>query len=236
MALSCPRATVYNPLGWANLMRTTTPGFLTEQLQLADEMRSGRDEMIEPEDLPGRYGRVIHAVNRVLLAVGSEAVLGGGWAVWRHGFVGRVTQDVDVVLPADRVEDFIRTASVAGFDPLPRQPGRWPKLMHRDTGVQVDILPEGERPGTPSRPAPTTLPHPVVLGARGPQLRYITLPALVLLKLGAGRARDESDVVELLRANPGEIQAIRLHLESVHSDYPLAFDRLVERAREQRDE
>lgn len=216
-------------------MRSITPKLLTEQLELAEELRTGRDQMMEPEDLPGRYGRVIRAVNHVLRAIGSEAVLGGGWAVWRHGFVGRVTQDVDVVLPADRIEDFIRTASVAGFEPLPSQPGRWPKLTHKDTGVQVDVLPEGERPGTPTRPAPTTMPHPSALGASGSQLRYITLPSLVLLKLGAGRARDESDVVELLRANPEQVDAIRRHLVTIHADYVTAFDRLAERAREQRD-
>lgn len=217
-------------------MRTITPKILTEQLELAEALRAGRANMTEPEDLPGRYGRVVRAVNHVLRAIGSEAVLGGGWAVWRHGYIGRVTQDVDVVLPADRVDEFIRAASVAGFEPLPRQRGRLPKLTHKDTGVQVDILPEGERPGTPSKPAPTTLPHPSALGASGNQLRYITLPALVLLKLAAGRARDESDVVELLRANPHDVDRIRRHLQNVHGQYVSAFDRLVERAREQGDE
>ena len=217
-------------------MRTITPEVLTEQLELAEALRAGGTNMTEPQDLPGRYGRVIRAVNHVLRAIGSEAVLAGGWAVWRHGYIGRVTQDVDVVVPADRVDDFVRTASVAGFEPLPRRPGRWPKLTHRETGVQVDLLPEGERPGTPSRPAPTTLPHPSTLGASGDQLRYITLPALIHLKLAAGRARDESDVVELLRANPAQVDAIRKHLASVHVAYVTALDRLAERAREQGEE
>ena len=128
---------------------------------------------------------MIKAVDHLLDVLGCEAVVGGGWAVWRHGYVGRVTQDVDVVLGADRVADFVRAASVAGFEILPTQPGRWPKLVHRETGVTVDILPEGERPGTPSHPAPTTLPHPLSIGAGGRKLRYITLPALIELKLGA---------------------------------------------------
>jgi hypothetical protein len=217
-------------------MRTITPDLLAEQLQLADHLLAGRDAMLEPQDLPGRYGRVVKAVDRVLHLVASEAVLGGGWAVWRHGYIGRVTQDVDIVLPADRVDEFLRVASVSGFELLPRRAGRWPKVMHKETNVRVDILPEGERPGTPSRPAPTTLPHPSALGAGGPRLRYITLPALVQLKLAAGRARDDSDVVELVRSNPGETDAVRLHLASVHPDYVATFDKLVQRAREQQDE
>ena len=209
---------------------------LTEQLALADQLLAGRDTMFEPQDLPGRYGRVIHALDHLLQAIGCPSVLGGGWAVWRHGFLGRVTQDVDILIPSDRVDELLRVAAVSGFDVLPRQPGRWPKLMHKSTGVRVDILPEGERPGTPARPAPTTLPHPAALGAAGDKLRYISLPGLILLKLAAGRARDEADVVELMRANPNDAQAIRTHLASVHADYVAAFDRLLARAREQQDE
>src|SRR5687768_12853045 len=85
---------------------------------------------------PGRYGQVIRALNHLLKVVQCPSVLGGGWAVWRHGFLGRVTQDVDIVLPADALPDFLRTAAVSGFDVLPQQPGRWPKPMHKDTGVQ----------------------------------------------------------------------------------------------------
>jgi hypothetical protein len=209
---------------------------LNDQLELADTLLAGRDRMFEPQDLPGRYGRVIRAVDHLLQAVGCEAVLGGGWAVWRHGFYGRVTQDVDIVLAADRVDEFLRAAAVAGFDVLPQPPGRWPKLMHRETNIKVDILPEGQRPGTVSRPAPTTLPHPSALGASGHALRYITLPALIELKLAAGRARDEGDVVELVRANPQQIESVRQHLATVHANYAAAFDQLVQRARDQRDE
>jgi hypothetical protein len=58
---------------------------------------------------------------------------------------------------------------------------------------------------------------------------------LVELKLAAGRARDESDVVELIRANADAVDEIRQHLASAHSDYSSAFERFVERARDQED-
>lgn len=209
---------------------------LTEQLELADELSTGRSRMFEPQDLPGRYGRVVRALDHLLRAVGCEAVVGGGWAVWRHGFHGRMTQDVDIVLAADRVDEFLRAAALTGFDVLPQPPGRWPKLIHKETGIKVDILPEGERPGSLSSPAPTTLPHPSVLGASGTMLRYISLPALIELKLAAGRPRDEADVAELIRANPNQVTAMRQHLSAIHQDYVIAFDRLVQRAGDQRDE
>ena len=127
-------------------------------------------------------------------------------------------------------------ASVAGFEVLPQPIGRWPKLRHRETGVQVDILPEGERPGTVSNPAPTTIRHPLAMGAGEQTLEYISLPCLIELKLAAGRVRDEADVTELIRVNLSQIEAIRQHLAGIHTDYVQAFDRLLKRAREQRDE
>jgi hypothetical protein len=62
------------------------------------------------------------------------------------------------------------------------------------------------------------------------------LPSLIELKLAAGRARDEADVVELIRVNPEHLDAIRVHLSSVHFDYLEHFNQLVERAREQGEE
>lgn len=216
-------------------MSSRTLTALSEQLELADQLLAGSAHMFEPQDLPGRYGRAVKAVDHLLQVLHCPSVLGGGWAVWRHGYVGRVTQDLDIALPADRIDEFLRAASVAGFDLLPVQPGRWPKVLHKETGIQVDILPEGGRPGTESKPAPTVIPHPKLMGAAGDTLRYIALPSLIELKLAAGRARDESDIVELMRANPDRSDTIRQHLAGVHPNYVQAFDVLVQRAREQGD-
>ena len=142
---------------------------LAAQLELADAVPPGKETMINPQDLPGRYGRVIQALDRLLKAVDCEAVVAGGWAVWRHGYLGRVTQDVDIVVPAARVEELLRPALVSGFDVPATPPGIWPKLRHKESGVSVDILPEGATPGTPSNPAPTTIPHPSRLGAAAAQ-------------------------------------------------------------------
>lgn len=217
-------------------MTAVTLAFLKENLALGELLLAGRDSMFEPQDLPGRYGRVVKAIDRLLAALNCESVLGGGWAVWRHGFFGRMTQDIDIVLPAARIEEFIHAATVSGFEALPQVEGRWPKVRHKDTDVTVDILPEGGRPGTPGKLAPTVIPHPSSLGGVGGRLSYITLPALVQLKLAAARARDDADVVELVRVHPEEVDAIRTHLVGVHADYATAFDFLVERARQQRDE
>jgi hypothetical protein len=214
-------------------MAVVNQALVDERLDLADQLLTGRARMLEPQDLPGRYGRVVRAIDHVLQATQTEAVVGGGWAVWRHGFLGRLTQDIDIVVPLSRLEEFLRVAAVAAFSVVPRPEGLWPRLLHKETDITVDILPEGGRPGTPTRPAPTTIPPPAALGAGGWALRYMSLPSLVELKLAAGRARDESDVVELVRANPDRVEAVRQHLAGVHADYVRAFDNLIERAREQ---
>jgi hypothetical protein len=206
-----------------------TTAILTQQLELADALLAGRDHMLEPQDLPGRYGRVVKAIDRVLAACECEAVVAGGWAVWRHGYIGRVTQDIDIAIPQGRVEEFLRTASVSGFEILTPPAHNWPKLRHRETGIEVDILPEGARPGTKSRPAPTTIPHPGLMGAERGKLHYVELDSLIELKLAAGRLRDEADVLELVRENRERLDEIKRHLKAVHEQYAQRFDTLCGR-------
>ena len=217
------------------MMHTLTLDHLTEQLELADEMRAGRDHMLDPQDLPGRFGRAIRAVNHLLQAMDCPAVVAGGWAVWRHGYVGRVTEDVDIVLPADRIDEFLNAATFGGFECLPVRPGNWPKVRHKESDIKVDVLPEGATPGTPSQMAPTTIPHPDRLGAEGHALKYISLSGLIELKLAAGRARDESDVVELIRANGDQVAGIREHLAKVHPRYVSQFEILAAKAMDESD-
>jgi hypothetical protein len=150
--------------------------------------------------------------------------------------VARLTYDVDIALPADRIDEFLRVTSVSGFEILPQRPGRWPKVRHKETGIKVDVLPEGAQPGAQDEPAPTNIPHPVKMGAKPGPLSYITLASLVELKLAAGRLRDQNDVLELIRSNETQLDSIRQHLATVHPNYVQAFDRIVEQAKKQRDE
>jgi hypothetical protein len=157
-------------------MSTVTLDFLTEGLELADQLRAGRETMLTPQDLPGRYGRVVKAVNHLLDVMRCPSVLAGGWAVWRHGFVGRVTQDINIVLPADRIEEFVRLAGLSGFENLPQPEGRWPKVRHKETEIKVDIVPEAATPGTAAKLAPTAIRHPGTMGGQGAALCYIPCP------------------------------------------------------------
>jgi hypothetical protein len=217
-------------------MAQVTLAFLQEQIELNDYLVANRKYMHNPQDLPGRFGRVVKAVDHLLEVMNCEAVLGGGWAVWHHGFTERLTLDLDIALPVARLDEFLQVASVSGFRIVPSQRGRWPKVLHKETGVKVDILPEGGRPGTLSRPAPTTIPSPRAMGGQGSILRYMNFNSLIELKLAAGREKDWADVVMLLQKHEDQMDAIRQHLATVHPEYVITFDRLVQSAREQQDE
>jgi hypothetical protein len=119
---------------------------------------------------------------------------------------------------------------VAGFHVLHVPEGRWPKVQHKDTDITVDILPEGKRPGTANRPAPTLIGHPNQMGGTASKLQYIDLASLIELKLAAGRTKDELDVIELLRAKPDCLDTVRQHLVKVHADYVTTFNALAARA------
>jgi hypothetical protein len=72
-------------------MSAVTLDFLAEQLELGEQLRQARGTMFTPQDLPGRYGRVVKAIDHLLEALKCEAVVAGGWAVWHHGYFARMT-------------------------------------------------------------------------------------------------------------------------------------------------
>jgi hypothetical protein len=106
-----------------------TPERLADQLETADALLAGSKHLARPQDLPGHYGRVIRALDQVLSACQIEAAVAGGWAVWRHGYIGRVIQNVDIALPADRIEEFLTVASVSGFEATDETGGQLAKAQ-----------------------------------------------------------------------------------------------------------
>ena len=183
---------------------------LSEQLELTDILLFLDSEKAKhPNELPGRYGCVVRDFERLLNAIHAKATVAGGWAVWHYGYVGRVTQDVDIVIPADCEGGFLRIAPVCGFDVVNVRSGIWPNLIHRETKIDVDLMPEAGIPGTSAKPAPIAIRHPDQYGAVDDELVYITLAGLFELKLGAHRAKDIADLIELIKVNLAEMPQVR---------------------------
>lgn len=202
-----------------------------EGFELAEQLRVMEPSATQPRDLPGRYGRVIRDLERLLIAADTVGVVVGGWAVWHHGFAGRVTEDVDVVVARDKIDTLLQLSDLCGFNGFTLVPGRWPKLGHRETAIVVDVLPEAEFPGTTARPGLVAIGHPLRYRAGLEALSYCSLAGLIELKLGAGRTKDAADIIELIKRNPLEISKIADHLRQLHSEYATRFTALVELAR-----
>ena len=198
---------------------------------LADSLLTFEPETAQPRDLPGRYGRVVASLERLLSAVGTQAVVAGGWAVWKHGFAGRVTQDIDIVVAHEAIDSLLIAAAFAGFQVLEIRPGRWPKLVHKETGIEVDLMPEGGIPGIPSNLGPTPIAHPINYGSELGQLRYITLAGLFELKLGSYRVKDRADLVELLKRNWDHHLELTQSLSHQHPRLATRFAECVQEAK-----
>ncbi len=201
---------------------------LAEQLELADSLLALEPEKaMHPNELPARYGRVVKDLERLLNAVSAKAAVAGGWAVWHHGYVGRVTQDVNIVIPANCQLELLRLAPICGFEIVDVRSGIWPKLIHRETKIDVDLMPEASVLRTAAKPAPVPIRHPELYGAVDGELVYITLAGLFELKLGAHRAKDIADLIELIKVKPQEMPQVVEELRRIHPSYAAELEALV---------
>jgi len=94
-------------------------------------------------------------------------------------------------------------------------------------------MPEGRYPGIPSRLAPVPIGHPLRSVAGHDKLDFISLAGLFELKLGAKRAKDIADLVELIKVNQSKLNIIRVHLQSASPAYAAEFDALIVQANEE---
>lgn len=130
------------------------------------------------------------ALRELLREAGVEYKIVGGLAVIHHGYE-RFTSGIDVLLTRAGAEAIVDHLGAHGFS---SQSGR--RLRHEPTGVRVDVLREGDTLVGP-RPAPP-LPGPGALPGAATDPQVVALPALLDLKLDAGRRQDLTDVVKLL--------------------------------------
>ena len=151
---------------------------------------------------------------RRLQKAGIPHAVMGGMAVYTHGY-RRMTDDVDVLLTRQGLEEFRRLFVPKNYDPVPERPRRFVDKMNR---VTVDILVTGLFPGK-GRPGPIAFPDPMDVREQVGKIHYINLPTLIQLKLAARRHQDFADVVNLIAAHHfDESFADRLH-PTLRRDY-----------------
>lgn len=160
-------------------------------------MEKGRAYSLRPED---SKRRLADELARICEEAGVRPVVIGGLAVNHHGYM-RVTADVDILVA--------RRDAVALYRRLRSQPG-WRRyaegFKNTQLGVGLDICVEGER--TAPRSA-EEFPDPAAMRTIPVDpLPVPVLSELLALKVMSGRARDDADVVELLKRHHARIASL----------------------------
>jgi hypothetical protein len=138
----------------------------------------------------------------------------GGMAVFARGH-RRATNDVDVLLTQDGLDEFRKRFVPKNYREVSKRPRR---VVDRTSGVTIDFLVTGRFPGS-GKPGPIAYPDPTSVSQTVEDVCVVDLVTLIQLKLAARRYQDFADVVSLIRAHDlDESFQDKLH-PSVHGDY-----------------
>jgi hypothetical protein len=144
--------------------------------------------------------RTMRAIARRLDELGVPYAVVGGMAMFAHGY-RRFTEDVDILVTAEGLEEIHRQLEGRGY--LPPFAGS-KQLRDTDTGVRIEFLVSGCYPGD-GRPKPVAFPDPAAVAEDRGGIRVVRLATLVELKLASGmtvpaRRRDLADVQDVIKA------------------------------------
>jgi hypothetical protein len=153
-----------------------------------------------------------------LQQAGIPYAIMGAMAVNLHG-AERTTKDVDVLMTRQGLEQFRRDFLGVAYDPVPKRPRRF---VDRENGITVDVLVTGHYPGQGGS-GPFPFPDPAEAGQDvkqdANQVRVVTLPQLIQLKLAARRHYDFGDVVLLIKTHQLDESFLEKLHPSVHRDF-----------------
>lgn len=143
--------------------------------------------------------QTLRTISQRLDELGVPYAIAGGMALVAHGY-DRTTADVDILLTSDGLQKVHQELDGRGYLP-PFDGSR--NLRDVDTGVRIEFLVAGQFPGD-GKPKPVAFPPPQDAAVLIDGIRYVSLPALIDMKLASGmtnpgRLRDLADVQELIR-------------------------------------
>jgi hypothetical protein len=124
----------------------------------------------------------------------------GAVALLAHGYP-RFTEDIDLILTKEGLEEFHRELIGLGY--APAFPGAKKRLRSTRDGVSIEVMTTGEYPGD-GKPKPVSMPEPSSAAVEIDGIKFITLEKLIELKLASGmtaphRLKDLADVQELIK-------------------------------------
>ncbi len=144
--------------------------------------------------------QTLRTITSRLDSLGIDYAVAGGMALVAHGY-DRTTVDIDVLLTAQGHQRLREVLEGLGYLP-PFKNSK--NLRDTQTGVTIEFLITGQYPGD-GKPKPVAFPDPAKAAVEIDGIRYVSLPALIELKLASGmtapgRLKDLADVQELIRA------------------------------------
>lgn len=152
---------------------------------------AGLDTALPPELLD-----IARAVSAELREQGVPHAIIGGLAVGAHGWA-RMTRDIDVLVPSDvDLDELLVLGERASPLALPET------FVGRSAvraGVEIDVMAPAEGG------AMEVLDDAIADAETVDGLPVLALGPLVLMKLVSGRARDDADIVEMLKASKDDI-------------------------------
>jgi hypothetical protein len=145
--------------------------------------------------------QVHHTLQRIcrrLNELGIPYAVVGGMAMFHHGF-RRFTEDVDLLVTRSDLKTIHQRLSGLGFI---EQFEKSKHLKDVANGVKIEFLLTGDYPGD-GKEKPVAFPDPADVTSPADELKFISLPKLIELKLASGmtgsrRERDLVDVQQLI--------------------------------------
>ena len=142
--------------------------------------------------------KTLHRITQRLEELGIPYAVVGGLALFFHGY-RRFTEDVDILVTKDDLKVIHEKLEGRGYLP-PFEKSK--HLRDTESGVKVEFLTTGDFPGD-GKPKPVAFPNPADVRVEGAGVWFLSLPALVELKLASGisnplRGKDLVDVQELI--------------------------------------
>jgi hypothetical protein len=144
--------------------------------------------------------KTLKRIAQKLRELGIEYVVVGGMAMFHHGY-RRFTDDIAILVTREGLKEIHHELEGLGY--LAAFQGS-KNLRDTENGVKIEFLVTGEIPGD-GKPKPVAFPNPKSVAHEIEGVSYITLQALIELKLASGmtnseRMKDLADVIELIKA------------------------------------
>lgn len=173
---------------------------------------------------------VTKTLQRITTKLGEldiDYAVAGGMAMIAHGYM-RFTDDVDILVTREDLDRLHQAVDGLGWV---RPFSTSKNLRDANSGVKIEFLLSGDFPGD-GRPKPVAFPRPSDVATEIQGIKYLDVGTLINLKLasfmtgGVDRAKDQSDVVELMKARGLSFELVEKVHPYVRDQYRELCDRL----------